>query len=145
MSEWRRGWRTVLGCAVGSGVGAVLLFFTFSLFILPIAKEFDATRGEIATVQSLIIAGALGARLVLLTDTDGVWGADRQRIPTLTVAESERLIGEGVIVGGMVPKVRCAERAMRAGAAQAVIADGAAADALARALDDRAFGTRWTG
>ncbi len=64
MSEWRRGWRTVLGCAVGSGVGAVLLFFTFSLFILPIAKEFDATRGEIATVQSLIIAGALGAPLI---------------------------------------------------------------------------------
>ncbi|MFN8519512.1 MAG: acetylglutamate kinase [Chloroflexota bacterium] len=90
------------------------------------------------------LAGALGARLVLLTDTDGVWGADRQRIPTLTVTESNRLIAEDVIAGGMVPKVRCAERAMRAGAAQAVIADGAAADALARALDDPGFGTRWS-
>lgn len=90
------------------------------------------------------LAGALGARLVLLTDTDGVWGADRQRIPTLTVAESEQLIAAGVIAGGMVPKVRCAERAMRGGAAQAVIADGAAAGALARALDDPDFGTRWT-
>jgi acetylglutamate kinase len=90
------------------------------------------------------IAGALGGRLLLLTDTDGVWGADRQRIPSLTVAESEQLIASGVIEGGMVPKVRCAERAMRSGAAQAVIADGGAPYALARALDDPSFGTRWT-
>jgi acetylglutamate kinase len=90
------------------------------------------------------IAGALGGRLLLLTDTDGVWGPDRQRIPSLTVAESERLIADGVIAGGMVPKVRCAERAVRAGAAQAVIADGGASGALARALDDPSFGTRWT-
>lgn len=89
------------------------------------------------------IAGALGGRLVLLTDTDGVWGADRQRIPSLTVAESERLIADGVIAGGMVPKVRCAERAIRGGAAQAVIADGSAADTLRRSLDDPGFGTRW--
>lgn len=90
------------------------------------------------------LAGALGARLVLLTDTDGVWGADGRRIPTLTVAESDRLIADGVIAGGMVPKVRCAERAMRGGAVQAVIADGGAPDALARSLDDPSFGTRWT-
>lgn len=90
------------------------------------------------------LAGALAARLVLLTDTDGVRGAAGQRIPTLTVGESERLIAEGVIAGGMVPKVRCAERAMQAGAAQAVIADGGAPEALARALDEPSFGTRWT-
>lgn len=90
------------------------------------------------------LAGALGARLVLLTDTDGVWGVDRQRIPSLTVAESERLITAGVIAGGMVPKVRCAERAIRGGAAQAVIADGAAPESLRRALDDPDFGTRWS-
>lgn len=64
MSEWNRGWRTVLGCAVGSGVGAVLLFFTFSLFVLPIASEFKVSRGEIATIQSLVVAGALGAPLI---------------------------------------------------------------------------------
>jgi acetylglutamate kinase len=63
---------------------------------------------------------------------------------SLTVAESDRAIAEGVIAGGMVPKVRCAERAIRGGAAQAVIADGSAQDAVARALDDPSFGTRWT-
>lgn len=64
MSEWRRGWRIVLGCAIGSGLGAVLLFFTFSLFVLPITDEFGVTRGDIATVQSLVVAGALGAPLI---------------------------------------------------------------------------------
>lgn len=64
MSEWRRGWRIVLGCAIGSGMGAVLLFFTFSLFVLPITREFGVTRGEIATIQSLIVAGALGSPLI---------------------------------------------------------------------------------
>jgi acetylglutamate kinase len=89
------------------------------------------------------LAGALRARLVLLTDADGVWGADRRRIPTLTVEASERLISEGVITGGMVPKVRCALRAIDAGARQVVIADGSATSALGRALDDPGFGTRW--
>ncbi len=89
------------------------------------------------------LAGALRARLVLLTDADGVWGADRQRIPTLTVEASEGLIEAGVIAGGMVPKVRCALRAIDAGARQVVIADGSAPDALGRALDDPGFGTRW--
>jgi acetylglutamate kinase len=90
------------------------------------------------------IAGALGAWLVLLTDTDGVWGADGVRIPALAPAESDRLIAAGIVSGGMVPKVRCAARAIRAGASGAVIADGAATHALARALDDPSFGTRWT-
>lgn len=70
MSEWKRGWRTVLGCAVGSGVGAVLLFFTFSLFVLPIASEFKVSRGEISTIQSLVVAGAIGAPLI-------GWATDR--------------------------------------------------------------------
>lgn len=89
------------------------------------------------------LAGALGARLILLTDTDGVRGADGKRIATLDVDESEQLIAAGVIAGGMVPKVRCALRALAWGAPLAVIADGAAPDALSRALDDPAFGTRW--
>ena len=54
------------------------------------------------------ISAALGGELLLLTDTDGVRGADGARIDELTTAEAEQLIGDGVIAGGMVPKVRCA-------------------------------------
>ena len=60
-NEWRDGWRIVLGCALASGSGIVLLFFTFNLFVLPLAAELGVTRGEIGTVQALIVTSALGA------------------------------------------------------------------------------------
>ena len=112
--------------------------------VAPAALDRDGVICNVnADDAAAALAGALGASLVLLTDADGVWGADGQRIPTLTVEASERLIDEGVIAGGMVPKVRCALRAIDSGARQAVIADGAAVGALGRALDDAGFGTRW--
>jgi acetylglutamate kinase len=136
--------RVVSVDAVRTGPFEALLAGGLLPVVAPAALDPDGSICNVnADDAAAALAGALGARLVLLTDADGVWGADRRRIPTLTVAESERLIAEGVIAGGMVPKVRCAERAMRGGATQVVIADGAAPDALARALDDPTFGTRW--
>ena len=77
-----------------------------------------------------------GGELLLLTDTDGVRGADGQRIPSLDTAEAERLIADGVIDGGMVPKVRAALRAIGPGSAatRAIVADGRAPDAVRRSL-----------
>lgn len=136
--------RVVSGDAVRTEPLDALLAAGLLPVVAPAALD---THGVICNVNAddaaAALAGALGARLVLLTDTDGVRGADGQRIPSLSVADSERLIATGVIAGGMVPKVRCAERAMRGGASQAVIADGAASTALARALDDPTFGTHW--
>jgi MFS family permease len=63
-NEWREGWRIVLGCALASGSGIVLLFFTFNLFVLPLAAELGVTRGEIGTIQALIVTGALGAPII---------------------------------------------------------------------------------
>ena len=89
------------------------------------------------------IAAGLGARqLVLMTDVDGIRGADGARLDTITPAEAEALIADGTIGGGMVPKVRAALAALAWEGSEAVIADGSAPDALARALDDPTFGTR---
>jgi acetylglutamate kinase len=89
------------------------------------------------------IAAGLGARqLVLLTDVDGVRGADGERLATLTTDEAEALIDEGVVAGGMVPKVRAALAALAWKGSEAVIADAAAPGALERALSDPGFGTR---
>jgi acetylglutamate kinase len=91
------------------------------------------------------IAAGLGARqLVLMTDVDGVRGADGAKLDTLSVAEAERLIESGVIAGGMVPKVRAALAALTWEASEAIIADASAPGALARALEDPTFGTRLT-
>ena len=86
------------------------------------------------------VSASLGGELVLMTDTDGVRGADGERIPELTSAEAARLIDEGVIAGGMVPKVGSALRALDAGslAERSVIADGRSQQALHRALHEGA-------
>jgi acetylglutamate kinase len=86
------------------------------------------------------VSAALGGELVLLTDTDGVRGAGGERIPELTPETTAQLVGEGVIAGGMLPKVGSALRAIGPGshAARAVIADGRHQRALHRALHERA-------
>lgn len=89
------------------------------------------------------IAAGIGARqLVLLTDVDGVRDAAGQKLATISATEAERLIADGTISGGMVPKVRAALGALAWDGTEAIIADSAADNALARALDDPSFGTR---
>ena len=91
------------------------------------------------------IAAGIGARqLILMTDVDGVRDATGNKLDSLTVEQAERLIDDGVIRGGMVPKIRAALAALAWEGAEAVIADSSAPGALGRALDDRTFGTRIT-
>jgi acetylglutamate kinase len=80
----------------------------------------------------------------MLTDVDGIRDADGRRLDSLTSSEAEALIASGVIAGGMIPKVRAAQAALAWDGAEAIIADGSASNALARALDDPTFGTRLT-
>ena len=93
---------------------------------------------------SAAVSAALGGELVLMTDTDGVRGADGERIEELTPTEAQRLIADGVIAEGMVPKVHSALRAVGPGshAERAIIADGRTATALHRALHEGS-GTRF--
>jgi acetylglutamate kinase len=53
------------------------------------------------------VASILGARgLVFLTDVPGVLDAGRSIIPSLDAAAIDRLVHDGTIGGGMIPKVR---------------------------------------
>lgn len=93
------------------------------------------------------ISRGIGARqLVLLSDVSGVRGPDGTTLTTLDAPEAERLLAAGTVGGGMRPKVRAALRAV-AGlpGTEAVIADGGAPEALARAITDPTFGTRIRG
>lgn len=64
MNEWRRGWRVVLGVAVGSGLGVPLFFYTLSLFNAGMMDTFGLTRGQMSSLQALIVVGALFAPLI---------------------------------------------------------------------------------
>jgi len=91
------------------------------------------------------IAAGLGARqLVLMTDVDGVRNAAGEKLSTMTADEAEEMIEQGVIMGGMVPKIRAAMQAVNWPGAEAVIANSGETQALTRALTDPTFGTRIT-
>ncbi len=92
------------------------------------------------------IAGALGAqRLIMMTDIDGIL-RDKDDpstiIPQLTISEIEKLIGEGVISGGMIPKVDCCMEAIHKGVKNVVIMDGRVPHSiLMELLTDEGAGT----
>ncbi len=81
-----------------------------------------------ADTAASAVAGAMKAEACLfLTDTPGVLGDVRDPaslLPRLTRAECQQLIRDGVIAGGMVPKVEACFEALDAGAGRAVILDG---------------------
>jgi acetylglutamate kinase len=92
------------------------------------------------------IAGALRAkRLLLLTDVPGVLDKSKQLIKQLTVADARRLIADGTISGGMIPKVETCIYALEAGVEGVVILDGKVEHAvLLELLTDLGAGTLLT-
>ncbi len=71
------------------------------------------------------IAVALGAaRFFLLTDVAGVLDKDKTLLPELSVADVRRLIADGTISGGMIPKVETCIGAVEGGVGASVILDG---------------------
>ncbi|HHY55135.1 MAG TPA: acetylglutamate kinase [Chloroflexi bacterium] len=67
------------------------------------------------------IAAKLGAiKLVFISNVPGILVADRV-VRAVTASQAEQWIDEGIIFGGMIPKVRSAVEAVRNGVAQAVI------------------------
>ena len=92
------------------------------------------------------IAGALNAeRLIMMTDIAGIL-RDKDDpstlIPALTVKEAKKLFDEGVISGGMIPKVDCCIEAIGKGVKHVVIMDGRVPHSiLMELLTDEGAGT----
>jgi acetylglutamate kinase len=89
------------------------------------------------------IAGALKAkRLLLLTDVPGVLDNAKNLIKELSIDDARRLIAEGTISGGMIPKVETCIYALDAGVEGVVILDGKVEHAvLLELLTDHGAGT----
>jgi acetylglutamate kinase len=94
--------------------------------IAPIGVGAD---GETYNINADTVAGAIAAavkatRLLLLTDVAGVLDADKRLVSEISAAEARRMIAEGVIHGGMIPKIETCLQAVDGGVEAAVILDG---------------------
>ena len=96
------------------------------------------------------IAGALKAEtFILMTDVPGILrdkDDEKTLIPAVTVAETKQLKEEGIIAGGMLPKVKCCEDAIEKGVKNVIIMDGRVPHSiLMELLTDEGAGTMVTG
>lgn len=94
--------------------------------IAPVGLSEDGETYNInADTAAGAIAGALKARkLLMLTDVRGVLDASRTFLPSLTDAAARQLIADGVISGGMIPKIETCLKAVEEGVGAAVVLDG---------------------
>lgn len=104
-------------------------------------------NGDTAAAQ---IAGALGAeRLIMMTDIAGILkdkDDESSLIPEITINDAEKLYDEGIISGGMIPKVDCCIEAIHKGVKNVVIMDGRVPHSiLMELLTDEGAGTMVTG
>lgn len=98
-------------------------------FIPVIAPIGVGTGGESYNINADLVAGEVAEavraeKLILLTDVDGIRGADGNVIRALESERAEQLIREGVIAAGMIPKVECCIKALRGGVNKTHIIDG---------------------
>ena len=98
-------------------------------FIPVIAPVGVGEDGQAYNINADLVAGAVAARLraaklILLTDVEGVLNQEGGLISSLASAEIEQQIKSGVVKGGMIPKVRCCREAVAGGVGKAHIIDG---------------------
>jgi acetylglutamate kinase len=100
--------------------------------IAPIGVDGDGVTHNVNGDEAAgAVACALNAeKLILLTDVEGVLDANGELIPQLRAEGARKLIDEGVISGGMIPKIGCCVDAVDAGVASAHIVDGRMLHAL---------------
>ncbi len=98
-------------------------------------------------INADLVAGKLAEtlqaeKLLLLTNTAGVLDKAGELLTGLTPSEVDRLIADGTIHGGMLPKIRCALDAVRGGVRAAHIVDGRVEHAcLLELFTDEGVGT----
>lgn len=101
-------------------------------YIPVIATMAEGENGETfninADTAAARIAAAIGAeRLMLLTDIRGLLRDihdESSLLPVVNVSEVPNLVRQGIIKGGMIPKVGCCVEAVRRGVSRAIIIDG---------------------
>jgi acetylglutamate kinase len=98
-------------------------------FIPVIAPVGVGEHGETYNINADLVAGevaeALHAeKLILMTDVEGVKDRKGEFLSTLKVNQARKMIQEGVVASGMIPKVECCIEALKGGVGKTHILDG---------------------
>lgn len=110
----------------------LLLATDFIPVIAPIGVD---PQGNTYNINADLVAGKVAEvlqanQLLLLTNTPGLLNKEGQLISELNTTETDRLIADGTIIGGMIPKIKCAISAVNHGVKSAHIVDGRVTSAI---------------
>ena len=114
-----------------------------------LGEDAETSYNVNADTAAAKLATALGAeRLLLLTDVRGLLRDPKDEstlIPELQLSSVPALIREGIISGGMIPKIDCCVEAVRSGVQSAIILDGRVQHSiLIELLSNEGIGTMLT-
>lgn len=130
--------------SIDTSVIDMLIHSDFIPVIAPIGVGKD---GESYNINADLVAGKIAEvlqaeKLILLTNTAGLLDADGKLLTGLNAKQVNDLIDDGVIYGGMLPKIGCALDAVQAGVTTAHIIDGRVQHAvLLEMFTDEGVGT----
>ena len=116
-------------------------------FIPVIAPTGIGDAGETYNINADVVAGEIAAalqaeKLLLLTDVEGVLDKDKNLINAMSDKEALKLIDDGIVEGGMFPKVKCCLKALKNGVKKTHIIDGRLKHAiLLEIFTDKGIGT----
>ena len=148
--DWNREGVTDIGQVgeVASIDTDILTMLIGSDYIPVIAPVAGSTDGKTYNINADLVAGKLAEvlqaeKLMLLTNVAGLLDAEGNIVTGLNTHQVEELIAQGVIHGGMLPKIQCALEAVQGGVSSAHIIDGRVAHAaLLEIFSDEGIGTQ---
>jgi acetylglutamate kinase len=93
-------------------------------------------------VASKVAVALNAAKLILLTDVEGVMDKSGSLISSIKAGDVEKMLGDGTISGGMIPKLQCTMSALQQGVERVHIIDGRKPHAvLLELFTDKGIGT----
>ena len=119
-------------------------------FIPIIAPVGSGDSGETYNINADLVASSIAmalsaARLIFLTDVDGVLDLSGSLISSIGAEKINKMVEEKTISGGMIPKIECALEALKSGVEKVHIINGSKRHALLLELfTDRGIGTEVT-
>jgi acetylglutamate kinase len=125
----------------------ILTMMAESDYIPVIAPIGGGDDGQTYNINADLVAGKLAEvlvaeKLILLTNVAGLLDGDGNTLTGLSTAQVDQLIADGVITGGMLPKIQCALDAVSHGVVSAHIIDGRVPHAtLLEIFTDEGIGT----